>query len=55
MTLLKRTEEYRVNTEDEAKAAIETFTQIKEDYLNSPEGQEATKYIKQAELLKEYN
>lgn len=27
MTLLKRTEEYRVNTEDEAKAAIETFTQ----------------------------
>ncbi len=35
--------------------AIETFTQIKEDYLNSPEGQEATKYIKQAELLKEYN
>ena len=29
MTLLKTTEEYRVNTEDEAKAAIESFTQEK--------------------------
>jgi hypothetical protein len=27
MTLLKRTEEYRVSTEEEAKAAIESFTQ----------------------------
>lgn len=27
MTLLKRTEEYRVSTEDEAKSAIESFTQ----------------------------
>ena len=27
MTLLKRTEEYRVSTENEAKAAIEAFTQ----------------------------
>lgn len=33
--------------------AIEVFTQIKENYLNSPEAQEADKYIKQAELLKE--
>lgn len=33
--------------------AIEVFTQIKEDYINSPEAQEADKYIKQAEMLKE--
>ena len=33
--------------------AIEVFTQIKENYLNAPEAQEAAKYIKQAELLKE--
>jgi tetratricopeptide (TPR) repeat protein len=33
--------------------AIEMFTQIKENYINSPEAQEADKYIKQAELLKE--
>lgn len=33
--------------------AIELFTQIKESYINSPEAQEADKYIKQAELLKE--
>lgn len=33
--------------------AIELFTRIKEHYLNSPEAQEADKYIKQAELLKE--
>ncbi|MBK5195914.1 MAG: tetratricopeptide repeat protein [Proteiniphilum sp.] len=32
--------------------AIEVFTQIKENYINSPEAQEADKYIKQAELLK---
>ena len=32
--------------------AIETFQRIKENYLNSPEAQEADKYIKQAELLK---
>ena len=31
MTLLKRTEEYRVSTEDEAKAAIESFTQDAKD------------------------
>lgn len=35
------------------KKAIEVFTQIKEQYTNSPEAQEADKYIKQAELLKE--
>ncbi len=33
--------------------AIETFTRIKEQYINTPEAQEADKYIKQAELLKE--
>jgi tetratricopeptide (TPR) repeat protein len=33
--------------------AIEIFTQIKEEYRDTPEGQEADKYIKQAELLKE--
>lgn len=33
--------------------AIKTFTMIKDEYINSPEGQEADKYIKQAELLKE--
>src|SRR5690554_2348032 len=33
--------------------AIEVFTQIKEDYINSSEAQEADKYIKQAEMLKE--
>ncbi len=33
--------------------AIETFTLIKEQYINTPEAQEADKYIKQAELLKE--
>lgn len=32
--------------------AIETFQLIKDDWLNSPEAQEADKYIKQAELLK---
>jgi hypothetical protein len=31
MTLLKRTEEYRVSTEEEAKAAIESFTQDAKD------------------------
>ena len=31
MTLLKKTEEYRVGTEDEAKAAIEAFTQDAKD------------------------
>lgn len=35
--------------------AIETFTMIKEEYINSPEGQEADKFIKQAEFLKESN
>jgi tetratricopeptide (TPR) repeat protein len=30
--------------------AIETFTKIKDTYLNSPEGQEADKYIEQAKL-----
>ncbi len=35
--------------------AIETFTMIKENYQNSPEGQEAEKFIKQAELLKKAN
>lgn len=35
--------------------AIEIFTKIKETYINSPEGQEADKYIKQAELLKGSN
>lgn len=33
--------------------AIALFTQIKENYINSPEAQEADKFIKQAELLKE--
>jgi len=28
---------------------------LKEDYINTPEGQEAEKFIKQAELLKESN
>jgi len=32
--------------------AIETFTQIKEKYINTPEAREADKYITQAELLK---
>lgn len=32
--------------------AIETFQLIKDNYLNSPEAQEADKYITQAELLK---
>ncbi len=31
--------------------AIETFQMIKKTYLNSPEGQEADKYIEQAKLL----
>lgn len=35
--------------------AIEHFTHIKETYINSPEGQEADKYIKQAQLLKGSN
>ncbi len=35
--------------------AIETFTMIKNTYVNSPEGQEADKFIKQAELLKKSN
>lgn len=33
--------------------AIETFTLIKKTYINSPEGQEADKFIKQAEISKE--
>lgn len=33
--------------------AIEIFTRIMEEFTNTPEGQEADKYIKQAELLKE--
>ena len=32
--------------------AIETFEMIKKSYLNSPEGQEADKYIEQAKLSK---
>ena len=32
--------------------AIETFEMIKKTYLNSPEGQEADKYIEQAKLTK---
>jgi tetratricopeptide (TPR) repeat protein len=32
--------------------AIETFEMIKKTYLNSPEGQEADKYIEQAKLSK---
>jgi hypothetical protein len=32
--------------------AIETFSQIKDTYINSPEAQEADKFIQQAELLK---
>lgn len=35
--------------------AIENFTHIKETYISAPEGQEADKYIKQAELLKGAN
>ena len=35
--------------------AIETFTMIKDTYINSPEGQEADKFITQAKLLKESN
>ena len=35
--------------------AIENFTHIKKTYISSPEGQEADKYIKQAELLKGAN
>ena len=35
--------------------AIENFKHIKETYISSPEGQEANKYIKQAELLKGAN
>ena len=35
--------------------AIENFAHIKENYINSPEGQEVDKYIKQAELLKGTN
>mgnify|MGYP000945596540 CR=1 FL=1 len=31
--------------------AVETFEQIKEKYLNTPEGQEADKYIEEAKLL----
>lgn len=33
--------------------AIETFQKIKKTYLNSPEGQEADKYIEQAKLSKQ--
>jgi tetratricopeptide (TPR) repeat protein len=33
--------------------AIETFEKIKKSYLNSPEGQEADKYIEQAKLSKQ--
>lgn len=33
--------------------AIETFEKIKKTYLNSPEGQEADKYIEQAKLSKQ--
>ena len=33
--------------------AIETFKNIKKTYLNSPEGQEADKYIEQAKLSKQ--
>lgn len=33
--------------------AIETFQMIKKTYLNSPEGQEADKYIQQAKLSKQ--
>ncbi len=33
--------------------AIELFTRIREEYPQTPEGQEADKFIKQAELLKE--
>jgi len=33
--------------------AIEIFTQIRENYYNSPEAQEADKFIQQAELRKE--
>ena len=33
--------------------AIEIFQNIKKNYLNSPEGQEADKYIEQAKLRKQ--
>ncbi|HLW09162.1 MAG TPA: tetratricopeptide repeat protein [Fermentimonas sp.] len=48
----KKAGEAYIHSENYEKA-IETFTQIKEKYINSPEGQEADKFIKQAELLKE--
>jgi hypothetical protein len=66
--LLPDVEKYDINANDPhsiAKAgeaylhignfdkALETFTMLKNDYLNSPEGQEADKFIKQAELQKE--
>jgi len=49
---LKKAGEVYLSLADYNKA-IEVFTQIKEQYTNSPEAQEADKYIKQAELLKE--
>ena len=49
---MKKVGEAYISLADYDKA-IETFTQIKEQYLNTPEAQEADKYIKQAELLKE--
>ena len=48
----KKAGEAYIHSENYEKA-IETFTQIREKYINSPEGQEADKFIKQAELLKE--
>ncbi len=49
---LKKVGEVYLGLADYDKA-IETFTKIKEQYINSPEAQEADKYITQAELLKE--
>ncbi len=47
----KKAGEAYLNSGDWDKA-VETFQQIKDKYLNSPEAQEADKYIKQAELLR---
>lgn len=39
-------------TNNNSAKAIEIFNKIKEEYMNSPEGQEADKYIEQAQLQK---
>ena len=49
----QRAQEFLNKYDVKIDKAIDIFKQIKDNYINSPEAQEADKFIKQAELLKE--